>query len=270
MNILWTQEETDYLIENYGVLDFDILKKYFHYRNSTSVIGKIRSLKLKLPKKTQENKLLDNSLTTFYYIGLLLADGYFCQVNNYYVMGIELKQEDAEYLKKFADYIKTPMFTRMRKTNFSNNYYSISTKATGKVVNDIMKKFDIHFRKSHNPPDFFTYDFSDEQLMSLFIGFIDGDGSISNYKTKNKISIQISKEWVNNLSYMNDFIHRMFFYDNKTTVVINSRNHACLYLTKTRMIQDLKDFSISNNLPILDRKWKNVLDRSIKNRRSFD
>lgn len=215
-------------------------------------------------KNRKTNTILNGDFETFYWVGFILADGWIYCKNKNYRLGVSSSYIDHQHLNSFANKLSINIKTRERDTNFLKN-----SKCSEIEFNDntniplLMKKFDIKPNKSHNPPDFSLYDFTDNQILSLIIGFIDGDGSIVKRGNINSsqaiISIQLHNSWNENLKYINTFLQRHFEIKTKSNVSVNCRGHCVLSLTKYKMLSEIKSFAIKNNLPIMTRKWDNVI-----------
>ena len=94
-----------------------------------------------------------------------------------------------------------------------------------------------------------------DKLKSLIIGFIDGDGRISNQVNRKDffLSIKCDKSWLNVLKIFNVEI------DDADRTIINNYGYAKFCVSNTSKLKKLKQFAINNNLPILNRKW-NIID----------
>lgn len=217
-------------------------------------------------------KLLSDELTSFYWIGFILADGWVTSrinPNGAYInhLGIMLQDTDLNHLQKLIDWLELPSTNirkRTRTTNFKKESKSVNICITDSICVPLIKeKFDINNKKTYFPPNMNNYSFTDDQLLALIIGFIDGDGSIDlRGKHCPHISIQTTKEWADNLHFINTTIHRISGESIKNKIKINNRNHATLSICKRNVVATLKQFAITHNLPILARKWQiiNVAD----------
>jgi len=280
-NTKYTPYAIDILLLNYNNMNNDELSLLLGISKS-----KVRYLmdKLKLKrtnhiscppyKKRNSNTckhitpLLEDSLTVFYWIGFILADGWIRKASSgrhmYYQLGVELSMKDYTHLCKLANFLGVKCTTSTRNTNFKSNYDMCRVGVTNfPTIPKIMEKFDIKFNKTTNPPNPHNYNFTDEQLLAMFIGFIDGDGSISRRVKKTTeqtiLSIQNRAEWFEWLEFMLCLVKRNFDTDSKVKVRMNSRNHAYLCLTKHNVLLQIKDFAVSNSLPILERKWDAIV-----------
>lgn len=210
--------------------------------------------------------LMNDSLESFYWAGFLLADGYVTTQTNssgtYPVIGVELSIKDEAHLQKLSDYLGIKIGYRTKNV-FNGTFRMCYLKAIDRTyIQPIMERFDIKLNKTENPPNFTNYTFTREQLLAMFVGFIDGDGSIIRRKKPNgfqsMISIQTKFEWKEWLNGMLQLIKDEFDPKLRVQVRTNVRNHAYLCLTKQSVLENLRQFGIDNHLPILHRKWDNI------------
>lgn len=214
-------------------------------------------------------KLLNDDPISFYWMGFILADGWLSSrvdTNNYKVnhLGISLKREDDEHIKKLITWLGVSDVVRYRKrdTNYTTDAESSDICITDHHTVPLLKeKFDVSNRKTYNPPNMNRYNFPSHLFMSLIIGFIDGDGSI-NMRGSHKphISIQTTHEWKDNLELINKFIHEFVGESVRNKVIINSRGHASLSICKRYVVAKLFDFIQDYDLPVMHRKWS-IIDR---------
>lgn len=260
-------------------VDVTKLKELIADGNSPKEIGRIMGLNphsvpyyiKKLGLKTKKTEylhsrnlhvLMDDSLITFYWIGFLLADGYVTIGNGYPVMGIELSMKDSDHLNKLAQYINVKVSYRTKKA-FSKEHSMCFLKLADIItIPKVMEKYQIQLNKSLNPPNPSNYTFNDDQKLAMLIGFIDGDGTIIRRKKptgfQSMIGIQTRVEWKEWLEYMLAMVKDRFDSSMRVQVRVNVRNHAYLCLTKQTVLDNLRQFAVDNQLPILDRKWDNT------------
>lgn len=221
------------------------------------------------------DNLLNNDLIAYYWIGFLLADAHFSTGGKFCIVQSE---KDYNHIKQFAEFIEFKY--KIRKCISKLTYKGIEKEYTHFKIEinhrdnvlKIMEKFDIHNRKTYDPPSLNLFEnLSHEQCISIIIGFIDGDGWISS-KSYNKIEaelgIQIHCSWQHILSYFNKKISnesgrigRISFGNNKTTLIISN----------TDDIRALKKFANDHTLPILERKWSKVnLEYKNKNHKALE
>lgn len=190
-------------------------------------------------------KLLNDNNKTFYWIGFLLADGYFSKLGR---LRVQLAIKDLNHLQKLSKFLDIPL---------RNNIFDIQDK---EVINNIKLKFNIITPKTYNPPNIEVFkSFNNDLLMSLIIGFIDGDGSITNQSGRNDNSLRIKNHssWINVLKYFHLFItsrSNILFPSPK----INKDGYAELQCCNMNILKFLKSHIIKYKLPVLDRKWDKI------------
>ena len=195
------------------------------------------------------DKLINNkSLETFYWIGFILADGSF--YNNRFEFG--LKEDDTNVLEAFAkciDFkgaIKHKDSTKSIRIQFNNK----------PSIEMFMKEYGFNYDKTYNPCSFESFkNYSKEQITSLLIGIIDGDGNIQENGSTyaNVITITAHKLWKSFyeglLTYLEIPLHISEKEDDNCITIRICRREYCIAL---------KQFIINNNLFYFSRKWDNI------------
>lgn len=199
-------------------------------------------------KKYKNNAkiLLNNSLISFYWIGFILADG---SIDKNKRISITLKKDDKEHLEKFKTYVNAKTL-RVNKISCSTSIQDC------KYIPKLCEIFDIKANKTIYPPNLDIFkNMEKNKLLSLIIGFIDGDGRICNQTNRKDFVLQVKnhRNWEDILDFFNKNI------DNKSHTKINNCGYAAFNVTNTLKLKELKRFAIENNLPILKRKW-DVID----------
>lgn len=191
--------------------------------------------------KNDVSVLLNEDLETYYWIGFILADGSIKDNNR---LVVALSDVDIKHLEKLGNYISTNISHRKKVVKLSAMSVAI--------LPEVCKKFDIKHDKTYNPPDIsLIKKIEHDKILSLIIGFIDGDGSIKNQWKRKDFSITIKNHysWLDILNYFSEII------TNKKLAKINSKGYASLHITKNSDIIKLKKFAIEKKLPVLERKW---------------
>ena len=123
------------------------------------------------------------------------------------------------------------------------------------VIKKIIKKFNINKDKTHFPPVTSIFDnFNDEQLFSLFIGFIDGDGSIGKKHLRDDFSIRIKNHssWILFLKYFNEKLLL------NSVIKINNNGYALLQISNYEECKKIKRKMIDLKIPYMERKWGKI------------
>lgn len=210
----------------------------------------------KTHKKHNLEKLLHNSLESYYWVGFLLADGWMSDNGE---LSLELSYKDSNHLDNFSNFVNYTGFkqTRTYKSKKETNLKSIKIAIRDKfIVDKLRKKFDIKTAKSYNPPTLKVFEsLSEVELRCLIIGYIDGDGSMSKKKNNTKhinLKIACHRTWEGILKYF------MTYIGESTRFNVCSRGLATINNGKYGELSLLKQFAVDNNLPIMQRKWKNI------------
>lgn len=264
-NMFWTKEEDELLKNNYQLKKIELLKLF---PNRTAAAINIRASNLSLKKEKNEyvegnlKKLLDENLETYYWIGFILADG--CFVKNRFTITLSIK--DADHLKKLASFLECENIIKYKyKTSLSkkesefikfsiqDNFYSPKIK----------EKFDIKHAKTYNPPEKLVEDF--DKFLSLFIGYIDGDGSIRKRKNMetSQISIKVHSSWMDFLKKCQSKIDNYLNIKSKNVIKLNKQGYVLFNITNSKVYKFLKTFALEKKLPILYRKWNNINEKFI-------
>lgn len=187
--------------------------------------------------------LLEESNISFYWIGFLIADGYF--KDNLFELC--LGEKDKIHLEKFSKYIKYTKEIKYRCDTKSYRLY-FSNKNSIPII---MLKYGIINKKTYNPIDFSLLSgYSRELLISLLIGIIDGDGSINSFRIK----ITSHECWY-------DFYKKIMEYLNIPINIkkVNNRNVISVIISKKQDIDTIVNNIKENNLPFLERKWIDII-----------
>ena len=242
---------TNYLRENYSTKSkHEILNDL---KLSWSYIQKIACLS-GLKKGNNENKcdgsctkILDyNNNITCYWLGFLLADGHLGKNFN---IRLNISIKDKDHISKIQDHIGRGKIYK----NESVITLILSDKKTfRKLAND----FNWTPNKTKNPPTI-PKSIIGDQLFSLIIGFIDGDGTISK-KSNNYICVTCDGSWKNIINYFYIVLTK------ETKIFPLMKNGLCrFYFGKHKLMKSIKDRAIRLKLPILNRKWDRIMDNRI-------
>ena len=243
----WTKEENQKLINNFFDAPKACLLKTFSNRTWASIALHAYELGLKRNKKDMKisnlSALLQEDHTAYYWIGFILADGSI--VNNRIKM--KLAKKDQHHVEKFADFV-----------GYDGNREKLSeiSLMNSLVVPEICKKFDIKRAKTYNPP---SLSVSSRFILSLIIGFIDGDGNIGFQYKRHDCSIRIKchSSWIGVLQYFLDQLETICGVK-LSKAKINKQGYAQLVIANNQVVKKLKQNALHNNLPTLSRKWDKI------------
>lgn len=265
-NAEWFSEEILFLKKEYLNFSLSELQSKFLERHSIkSIKRKKTELKLKKPYINNNSsiyKLAENTHEAFYWIGFILADGHLSK--KYSRLDITLSEKDKiqlENFKKFIDY-KFDLTQKPASVGYENrkNLWKISVQNKS-ILNKIIEKYNINSNKTENPPLFSFYKkFDNKLLLSLLIGFIDGDGYIANQTGRKDFFIKIENHgaWLEFLTNFALLLQSEFQINKIALPKINKRGYANFVISNNRIIHSLVDHIEKNNLPILKRKWSKI------------
>ena len=217
--------------------------------------GRFKPLELKYPNKRNTptytlDKLLDETIISFYWLGLIISDGSFYNGR----FEISLSEKDYDYLIEFANYIGFDTTKIMYREKTSSYRLLFGNQ---KNINSFMEHFGIRYKKTYNPIDYDNIfrKYTIEQKLALLVGIIDGDGNI-NKDSKSRYSINITAHHVWKDFYEKlikdvgiDFnIHRL-----------NNCNAIRISTAKQCNVKKLLQFVNDNNILYLKRKWNKIV-----------
>lgn len=204
--------------------------------------------------------IFNESLESYYWLGFLLADGHFTSSGG---LNLELSIRDLNHLEKFKLFTKSKNKITHRKAVCSlNNKNKLHDLVCFRIYDTInikvlANKYKITNRKTYEPPEIDIENLENDKFLSLFIGFVDGDGCLAHYRGKYpKIVIGIHKSWFNILKEFQRNFQNIFNIEfPEKTCKIDKRGAALLSIGKLEILKYLKKFLIEHNLPALERKW---------------
>lgn len=260
----WTDEDLKFLKNNYSTMSEKNLANHLAIS-----IGILRYKRMMLnlhrlkPRTSYKDitpeRLLNDDLISFYWMGFILADGCFMEGNKF---GINLSSKDQLHLERLAAFLNVPNIRTTKaivKEILGNPvapYDTVSIAFKSNIVPDIMKKFKLVYRKTYNPPNLSECDFTMDQWVALIIGYIDGDGAIiyNKFYDVYYCKIKIHSSWKDNLQLFLD----------KVSAAANVGNHVKVRTTSNglievsmqhQIVQYLYKFCLEYQLPYLSRKW---------------
>lgn len=259
-NYLWSIKEIKLLKAYFPFSTKDKLKFYFPNRtlNSLSLKASELDISRKLQHKHNMRKLLEDTPEAFYWIGFLLADGYF--VDNRQI-SLELSNKDESHIIKFNSFVNKKGYKITPKAE--NRFIHLTTTlSNSNVFPLISEKFGIQPLKTYNPPTKLQNIKDGKLLFSLIIGYIDGDGTIQ--KRGQFIKVDVHFSWLEIHKFMEDSIYKFLNLPNPYLSHINTKNLASLGFHKIEILNLIKKKAIELNLPIMRRKWDRINENRVK------
>lgn len=199
-------------------------------------------------------------LEYYYWVGFFAADGTFRKQGKRLLLKLTVAKQDESHLEL------------MKKYFGANNCWGVSYyKKYSQLIyhyNDgvecIRQTFDLKERKTYNPPDLKIFDqMSEEQFLSFFIGYTDGDGCIQFTGGKNsgrkdvQIGFHVHRTW-------NDVMNKMRIRLEEITGVkispskIGKDGYARFNIGNTIVIRYLKNIVLQHRHPYLTRTWNKI------------
>ena len=267
-NPSWSEQDEQLLIDNYPLKTKDELCALFPTRSWSGIkqwaYGRLGLTKLITSRTKNGNvsKLLEETPEAYYWMGFLLADGSFDKAGR---VNLTLSEKDSEQVYKFAKFLETDKVDiKTRKTNYSDSciMYKVSCLSTY-YGPQIRTKFDLRLNKTENPPDLSIVlrDKPPELIMSLIIGFIDGDGyiAIKNKGLGNSIKLQLHHSWLINLQWIEQYLYTLYSEVSPNTSKIDARGYAKCEISRRSLIHALDKFRLLYDLPVIARTWSNIV-----------
>ena len=188
--------------------------------------------------------LLQDNLISYYWLGFIFADGHLSKKGR---LAVTLAIKDKEHLQKLTNFLSTSITTE----DTIKVAFKIMDTKNAKILQDIYKW---ESNKTHYPPDLSSITNTDN-LLALFIGFIDGDGCITNQTNRKdcKLTIKLHASWLPTLKLFINCLH-----NRADLCKINNYGYAVVSVTNSIYIKQLKQFIITNELPVLNRKWDKI------------
>lgn len=238
----------DYLKENYPLSSKETiindLGLSWKYIQKKAHLFKIKRCFNENINSFRYSKLVNYDNISCYWLGFMLADGHITKDKR---VQINISSKDRLHILKIIEHIGDIKVYE----NESRISVVLSDKITiDKIVND----FNWRSNKTKIPPTIPKW-LDNEQLFSLIIGFIDGDGSINK---KGRLIIKCHESWSSILEYF--YTHLTS--ENKKATIYN--NCSIIFISKYNTLKNIKEQCIKLNLPIMDRKWNRIEDKLLK------
>lgn len=199
--------------------------------------------------------LLQGTVISYYWMGLLLADGCLTKKGE---LRLTLANKDASHVRRFAKFIE---FTGTYQRSDAGLEGAIGIRTMNRhVANTLRKQFGFHFNKTLHPCDLSKIPKGDE-LFSFIVGFMDGDACIHKPKGRRQVVLSMKghASWVENFSTFSEYLTR-YRWDTRPipAPTVNKQGYAQLLIGNTAILSGMKRKVVALELPIMKRKWEKV------------
>lgn len=276
LNFNWSDDENRIMVNNYTNSHKDVLLDLLPGRSWQAITHHAQELGLSRieyyhnsKRLSSLKKLLEESNESYYYMGLLMADGYF--TNNKITLSQSLKSKKLVY--NFAKFINCnninvndkieEVFIMGNKT-VQNGRVTLIIKDSI-VIPKILNKFNIIYvknekTKTYYPPSVNIFkNMSDNNFISFLIGFIDGDGSITKkINGGNSIILGIHINWLENIEYIKLRIEKILNLKLSKKAIVVKNNEVRLSIYNSKIINIFKGFIKKNKLTVNEIKWNRI------------
>jgi len=225
--------------------------------------NKNREISIKKNHNSKIYNLLLDSPESYYWIGFIFADGSIDHKRHR--LSVEIAKKDKKHLMKLASYINCKnIFNRDRSSKFGYSEM-VSINQTHEIeIPKIIKKFCFRERKTYNPPNELEIK-NNDLFLSMFIGYIDGDGHI---QKDGRIKVRCHYSWA---KVLDKWFQRIWILSgcgdgflvpkskvsfNKDPRGIMKRNKECLIRGGNKRVNAFLRNKIKElSLQALERKW---------------
>lgn len=195
--------------------------------------------------------LLNDSIESYYWIGFIVADGCISKFlnkskNEVIRLTINLHKKDRCILENLVKFLKNGHI-------IDYGDYTKVAYVTG--ASEVKNKFKFNYQKTYNPTDFSVFEnCTNDQLLALLCGIIDGDGSITYKHDNTTVFIRIAAyyKWQN---FYEKLLNRLNIH---FTIIQDKETAISICIQDKYGIFDLYDKVLKLNLPLLKRKWDKI------------
>lgn len=269
INDSWSLNETNLLLSNYNNCKKEDLLILLSNRTWKAILSKAKKFKLNRTEyhystllKCDISILLNNSNQSLYYIGLLMADGYFTNKK----LSITQSIKDENIVLSFAKYINTnnikyykgKSLTILGKETLGNDFVKCEI-GDYKNIPKILYKYNIIYErnirtKTYFPPSTLIFDsLSDMLFLCYFIGFVDGDGSIS--KNGRQLTIRLHKNWMLVLIHWKNRLEIIYNCKMSKKAISIENDIVSFRIYNSKILFNICKLIIKTNLNVNNRKW---------------
>ncbi len=244
----WSEEKVNRFKELYPINSNKELCNLFGFTNKRSISN--LAIKYNLKKeidfsiKGNLKPLLEDNNISYYWLGFIMADGYISDKGQ---LVVALSNKDEEHLLKLSKLLNTTIknYPQSNKIGIQSKI-AIQDKKYGILLRE---KLGIIGQKTYTAPplNFIPY----EYILPFIIGFIDGDGCISN----RAIRIQCHKSWESNFKYIGQYFMTNYNMIHKLSLSKDKYISISFTISNSKII---KDNMVKLNVPYLERKWDKI------------
>jgi len=243
-----SEKEEQILREHYPKSDMSVLCKLLN-KNSHAIceLAYTRGLKREIvgQRKGDLEPFFDNSLQSFYFHGLMWADGYVHQ--NGHLM-FSQGDKDLDLVNSFAEFTKSEVYRFEVRSGYSIkprnvNRVSIQDSVLGKKLRSMWGMKDGQ-KKTYSEIDT-SFIQNRDQFLAFIIGLFDGDGHRYKKSLVGKIEAHAS---------MLPLLKEIHMILDCAQPKISERGYAILLIKKSAM-KKLEEFILKNSLQVSPRKW---------------
>lgn len=259
--VRWSATELERLKRMYPTALKDAILPAFPGRSWDSIKSQAKRLGVVLGRENYNSDataLLSESNSAHYWLGFLCADAHFDDGT----IVLELSSKDLPHLKRYCDFLgfsQDRIRFRTRETFGAEHQLAIVKVCHKEVVAQITSRLKIAGNKTKTPPDLSSL--NDTQLLSFFLGFFDGDGTICPRKVGGmNMCLAVDESWFDTLLVFRDLLTRLAI--NTSCNVVRYKNKVTgrtLSRWQTGSIQTFEKLRQAGErlqLPLMARKWR--------------
>ena len=259
MSKKWTKQQNELFMEIYPHARNSEILLHFPWMNNHSINERARKLgvqkRICQQRKGDASPLVENTNESFYWMGMLLADGWLSETGH---IVLTLAKADEEHLEKFARFMSSTVGKMQR------NMLRVAV-SHPEVVKKLKTKFGLKKNKTYNPPSLRIKEWEDEHFLSMFCGFVDGDGSIyqsTQAKGRVRLVIQVHASWKPIFEEWSQRLSNILQCSEEEIICRDDQRKdkqiVSLYVNKQKLLKQLKSLVLRLKLPLLERKWSKI------------
>jgi hypothetical protein len=217
--------------------------------------------------------LLETNPEAFYWIGFIMADGWFDHKRN--AVSLCMSSVDLEQLNKYAEFVGAKTYydppSKTKGLCFDSKtkeMYRVRA-ASSIIIPQLIERFELIPKKTYNPPNLsFIDNASDDLYLSFWAGLLDGDGSIISVPKHNSLTLRIQMHisWLHIIESFEDRLYNILDETRSSAKMTKGR------LTKTKnetVLLSIGRYSVLEKLyvrlqtldiPLMCRKWNKIIE----------